>query len=379
MKTLISLLVCITLPRWLIVDAATIFPSQVVALQRKGASSTHPLNQGACLPSAISGGASSVAASRAITSKQFEIMKLLSGGVAGTLASCITNPMEVVKTQLQSSSAQSGDLAAARGNPGAIAREILNSDGVSGFFRGLPPTLIGIIPSRSVYFYAYSRTKEALKPWFGEGTVANAIISGFAAGWAGNTVTNPIWLVKTRMQLLADKSAGQLAYSGYGECIKSIYKEEGIRGFYRGLSASYWGCAEGCIQFVFYEKIKKNLIAINNEERAKQGLGPTDELPKMYYFTTAAVAKCIASISTYPHEVARTRMREQARSGMFKYKGMWQTIGLIGKEEGRQGLYAGMGIHIAKVVPNSALMFLTYEIVNSWLGQFQISDAKNAK
>ena len=121
------------------------------------------------------------------------------------------------------------------------------------------------------------------------------------------------------------------------------------------------------------------MIAINNEERAKQGLGPTDDLPKMYYFTTAAVAKCIASISTYPHEVARTRMREQARSGMFKYKGMWQTIGLIGKEEGRQGLYAGMGIHIAKVVPNSALMFLTYEIVNSWLGQFQISDAKNSK
>jgi hypothetical protein len=34
------------------------------------------------------------------------------------------------------------------------------------------------------------------------------------------------------------------------------------------------------------------------------------------------------------------------------------------------GLYAGMGVHLAKVVPNSAIMFLAYEVVNSWLSTF---------
>ena len=63
------------------------------------------------------------------------------------------------------------------------------------------------------------------------------------------------------------------------------------------------------------------------------------------------------------------RLREQARHGAFKYKGMWQSIGLIAREEGRRGLYAGMGTHIARVVPNTAIMFLSFELVNAFLGR----------
>lgn len=204
--------------------------------------------------------------------------------------------------------------------------------------------------------------------------MGNAILSGLAAGVAGNTLTNPIWLVKTRMQLLADSSAGQRAYTGYRDAVSTIMREEGIGGFYKGLSASYWGCAEGCVQFVIYENIKKRLLTKQNEERAALGLPPSNKLPKRAYFSSAALAKGVAAMTTYPHEVARTRLREQARNSVFKYNGMWQTIGLIAKEEGRNGLYAGMGMHLLKVVPNSAIMFLTYELVNTWLGQIQIRE-----
>jgi len=302
---------------------------------------------------------------------------LFSGGIAGTIASCITNPLEVVKTQLQSSSTSvtaHGQLASAAGNPVAIATTIFEKDGIFGFFRGLKPTLVGIIPARSAYFYAYESSKRALGPILPEGSIPNALISGLAAGVAGNTLTNPIWLVKTRMQLLADSSVGQRQYTSYGDVIGSIYREEGLGGFYKGITASYWGCAEGCIQFVLYEQIKSRLLNNENDRRMKKGLGPTDKLPKLTYFCSAAVAKGVAATVTYPHEVARTRLREQARDGVFKYKGMWQTIGLVGREEGRAGLYGGMGVHLAKVVPNSAIMFLTYELVNTWLSQFTVVD-----
>jgi solute carrier family 25 protein 33/36 len=72
--------------------------------------------------------------------------------------------------------------------------------------------------------------------------------------------------------------------------------------------------------------------------------------------------------------VARTRLREQAVGGVFKYKGMWQSLAVIAREEGRQGLYSGMGVHLMKTVPNSAFMFLTYEVVRKWLGEFTIVD-----
>jgi hypothetical protein len=32
-----------------------------------------------------------------------------------------------------------------------------------------------------------------------------------------------------------------------------------------------------------------------------------------------------------------------------------------------RGLYGGMGIHLLRAVPNAAIMFVTFELVSSWL------------
>jgi len=323
------------------------------------------------------GGASTVAAAtahRSMTAGQLKTLNLLSGGLAGTVAGCVTNPLEVIRTQLQSSSACIGELASVNG-PVAIGRRIFESHGVKGFFKGLRPTLAGIIPARSIYFFTYEQSKRGLgRIGLPEGGVGNALVSGFSAGVASNTVTNPIWMVKTRIQLLADKSLGQRAYTGYTDVITTIMKEEGIGGFYRGICASYWGCAEGAIQFIIYEQVKKNILIKQNVKNQELGLPPTTQHTKLSLFCTAALAKGVAAVCTYPHEVARTRLREQARGGVFRYKGMWQAIGLVAKEEGRSGLYAGMGVHLMKVIPNSAIMFLTYEVVNTWLGEIHVKE-----
>lgn len=52
--------------------------------------------------------------------------------------------------------------------------------GLKGFFRGLPPTLVGIIPARATYFWAYSTSKHALTPSLGDSTLTH-ILSGIAA------------------------------------------------------------------------------------------------------------------------------------------------------------------------------------------------------
>jgi solute carrier family 25 protein 33/36 len=369
---------CLLLAASAVSDVSSVhFPRIAVGLDRKSSfpSSSHDTRR----TTKTRGGASAAVAVKTMTAMQHKAFNILSGGVAGTVAATITNPLEVVKAQLQSSNMVAGEMAKARGHPISIAQRIFKQDGVSGFFRGLPPTLIGIIPSRSAYFYAYQQSKKALNPYFKEGSPANALLSGLAAGITGNTLTNPIWMVRTRMQLLADASAGQRAYTGYGDVIKSIYRNEGIAGFYKGIQASYWGCTEGAIQFIIYEQMKTRLLTRQNRIRAKKGLDATTTLPEWEYFGSAALAKAIAAIATYPHEVARTRLREQARGGVFKYQGMWGTLATIAKEEGRSGLYAGMGVHLMKVVPNSAIMFLTYELVNVWLRQFEIVEPPTSR
>ncbi|CAM9730480.1 unnamed protein product [Chrysoparadoxa australica] len=280
-----------------------------------------------------------------------QLVSLMSGGISGSISLTLTSPIEVVKTQLQGSSN-------AGSSPINVAKTIFKQDGLQGFWRGLTPSLIGIFPARASYFWAYSTTKQSLLERFGDSPITHTL-AALAAGVTSNTITNPIWMVKTRVQLLADTSRGQVAYAGYRDAVRSIWAEEGFAGFYKGLSASYWGCAEGCIQFVAYEKLKSKLIERYNALREAKGLPAADSLPPVQYLGAAGLSKLMGTIATYPHEVARTRLREQARNGLFKYNGgMWQCLATIAKEEGRQGLYGGMGAHVLRVVPNTVSVLL---------------------
>lgn len=214
-----------------------------------------------------------------------------------------------------------------------------------------------------MYFWAYSTTKARLaETAIGESSL-NHLLSAFTAGIVSNTMSNPLWMVRTRFQLLADKSVGQQAYSSYGEVVRSIWKAEGVKGFYKGLGASYLGCFEGAIHWMAYEKIKASIV------RGKAGdarnPNPTPSAGEM--FLAAAASKFTAICLTYPHEVARTRMREQATHGVFKYSGALQTLRTIAREEGARGLYSGLGMHLLRSVPNAAIMFVSYEIVGAWL------------
>ena len=108
----------------------------------------------------------------------------------------------------------------------------------------------------------------------------------------------------------------------------AIVREEGFKGFFKGITASYIGCFEGAIQWITYERIKSSSIAMKRDKDTP--------LSPMLIFAQAALAKGVAIVLTYPHEVVRTRLREQATNGAFKYTGFMQCLQMIAKEEGRK-------------------------------------------
>lgn len=195
------------------------------------------------------------------------------------------------------------------------------------------------------------------------------------------SVTNPIWVVKTRLQLVSEharamQSASRKSLVTSLDMVKQIAREEGIRGFYKGLSASYLGVTETTIQWVLYEKLKR----LNTES---QGKGGFREWAGM--LGSAGTAKCVASLITYPHEVRfiqrcfvrwylryfshqvlRTRLRQPMVNGAKKYTGLVQTLRLVIAEEGARSLYGGLSAHLMRVVPNAAVMFWVYEGILRW-------------
>uniref|UniRef100_UPI00398F6E91 solute carrier family 25 member 36-like isoform X2 n=1 Tax=Pristiophorus japonicus TaxID=55135 RepID=UPI00398F6E91 len=78
---------------------------------------------------------------------------------------------------------------------------ILEKEGVRSLFRGLGPNLVGVAPSRAIYFAAYSGAKENLCKVLKPDSTSVHICAATFAGFTSVTATNPIWLVKTRMQL----------------------------------------------------------------------------------------------------------------------------------------------------------------------------------
>lgn len=102
-------------------------------------------------------------------------------------------------------------------------------------------------------------------------------------------MTNPIWFVKTRLQLDTRMTTG--------ECMRKIYRSSGIRGFYKGITASYFGISETVVHFVIYEALKAQLVAHHSH-------GPNHNKTTrdfLEFMVAGAVSKTIASCIAYPH------------------------------------------------------------------------------
>ena len=82
------------------------------------------------------------------------------------------------------------------------------------------------------------------------------MLAAFGAGFTASTSTNPIWLIKTRVQLDRSRAATGSKFTVL-QCIKLVYQESGLKGFYRGITASYMGISETMMHFVIYEQLKK--------------------------------------------------------------------------------------------------------------------------
>ena len=147
------------------------------------------------------------------------------------------------------------------------------------------------------------------------------------------------------------------------DCITKLYQTEGIRGFYRGLLVSYVGIAETSIHFLLYEQMKTFLRPCG-KETDERGVCLGDFAQ---FMVAASFSKIISVTLMYPHEVVRTRLRQPMVDGVKKYRSLLQTLHCIALEEGVKGLYGGLSTQVIRQIPNTAAMFVTYEIVVSFL------------
>jgi hypothetical protein len=247
-------------------------------------------------------------------------------------AAALTAPLDVLKTRLQSNFYQS-QIAENRARLGILPHmrlsplrsgflhfretfQILLSvhkvEGWRALFKGLGPNLVGVVPARSINFYTYGNGKRIIADNFNKGVEAPWVhlCAAVTAGIVTSTATNPIWLVKTRLQLdksVTEKAGGALGrqYKNSWDCLRQVVRDEGVRGLYKGMSASYLGVTESTLQWVLYEQMKGYLK--RRERKIEVSGRPKNAWDRTVEWTgrvcAAGGAKLVAAVITYPHEV----------------------------------------------------------------------------
>lgn len=108
------------------------------------------------------------------------------------------------------------------------------------------------------------------------------------------------------------------------------------------------------IQFVVYEKVRAPM-ALWAERRGK----PINSLE---FFVMGAIAKAVATVFTYPLQIAQSRLRAQKATGKDKqYHNTADCIMKVARKDGIKGLFKGMEAKLWQTVLTAAFQFLTYE------------------
>jgi solute carrier family 25 (mitochondrial folate transporter), member 32 len=284
-----------------------------------------------------------------------------------------------------------------------VARE----EGLRGFYRGVTPGALGSGLSWGLYFSLYERAKRRMATTAAAAepgraahaaplTASQHLYAAWEAGTLTCLLTNPIWLVKTRMQLqgppahptapapptavaaagatppLATPAAHVRPYRNVAHALYCIVREEGVLGLYRGLTPALLLVSHGMIQFGVYEQGKAAISRRNGG-----GAPPTpSEL-----FAVGAGSKALATLATYPYQVIKSRLQQRvppaATDGappgslagqQLPYRSVVDCVRRMAASEGLRGFYKGFSANLLRVAPQSAVTLTAYELLRDWLG-----------
>ncbi|MQL70521.1 hypothetical protein Taro_002856 [Colocasia esculenta] len=351
----------------------------------------------------------------------------LAGAGGGIIAQIITYPLQTVNTRQQTEriskkkritmsavppNSRDGDGGggtdgggreerAARGTPAQIL-QVIRTEGWGGLYSGLKPSLVGTAASQGIYYYFYQVFKnraEAIavarkKKGRGDGTVGmfSWLVVAAIAGSLNVLLTNPIWVLVTRMQTqtqaerkiveakreailreeadstsadqrtVADKLAelDSIKPRPYGTitAAREVYHEAGIKGFWKGIIPTLIMVCNPSIQFMIYETSLKHLKARSANRRS------LENVTALEIFLLGALAKLGATVSTYPLLVVKSRLQAKQEIGgnvKHRYTGTLDAIIKMIRYEGLPSFYKGMSTKIVQSVFAASVLFMMKE------------------
>nr|XP_040222937.1 probable mitochondrial glutathione transporter SLC25A40 isoform X1 [Anopheles coluzzii] len=202
-------------------------------------------------------------------------LPLLAGSSARVLAVTIVNPLELIRTKMQSEKLSYREV-------GQAFRSMLRVQGILGLWKGFFPTILRDVPFSGIYWTTYESFKKHFnvsQPTFAFSFAGGAISGGVAAFF-----TVPFDVVKTHQQIAFgeqflyaqngdSKAAGPkkpVRSIGTFETMGRIFQMNGIRGLFAGLTPRLVKVAPACAIMIASFEYGKNFFYRYNVQRYQE-------------------------------------------------------------------------------------------------------------
>lgn len=289
---------------------------------------------------------------------------LVAGVGGGVMATSILHPLDLLKIRFAVNDGQWQLNPSTRPTYRSTVVTILRSEGVRGLYQGVTPNIVGAGSAWGFYFFFYNAAKTKMQDGNAQKQLSalSHLVAASASGVLTLTMTNPIWVVKTRLCLQSgdqNKSAVKSdasVYRGFSDALVKIARHEGLRGLYSGFVPGLFGVSHGAVQFMAYEELKNYYHNYHKQEI-------TTKLGTIEYLSFAALSKLFAALTTYPYQVVRARLQDT----QSKYTSSRDCISKIYKLEGWMGFYKGLTPNLVRVVPATMITFVVYENLSYYL------------
>lgn len=282
------------------------------------------------------------------------MQNFLIGGVSGMFATCIIQPIDFIKVQIQVRSEMgSKDL-----NPLKIAKNVYEESGtIKTFYKGLDSALL----RQAVYTSTRLGLFYSIKDWIvkktgKQPTVYANVAASLTAGAVGSFVGNPADLALVRMQSDNNLPVEERRnYKNVFDALMRTVREEGVTTLWRGsFPTVVRAMAMNFSLLVPFEETKKLLTPYISDTRKRA-------------IAASMIAGACATVLSLPFDNVKTKLQKMKKTpdGKMPYSGVLDCFVKTAQHEGVAKLWVGINTFYIRVAPHAVISLVTNEFLRN--------------
>ncbi|XP_017070730.1 mitochondrial 2-oxoglutarate/malate carrier protein [Drosophila eugracilis] len=292
-------------------------------------------------------------------------MKYAMGGTSGMLATCLVQPMDLLKTRMQIS----GTLGAREYRSSfEVLSKVFKNEGVLSLYNGLSAGLM----KQATYTTARMGVYQMELDWYrmnyeNDPSLVASMTMGIVAGAFGAMFGNPAEVALVRMmsdnRLMPEDRRN---YKNVGDAFVKIVKDEGVVALWRGcLPTVGRAMVVNMVQLASYSLMKNHLRGYIDEG-----------IP--LHLSAAMMSGLLSSLASMPLDLAKTRIQQMRMiEGKPEYSGAIDVLKKVVKNEGAFAMWKGFTPYLIRMGPHTILSFVFLEQMNKAYNKHVLGDSQS--